>query len=556
MLKYLKIPFSFIRRYGGIFLLFIPGVVVLIHIFGITLSRIPGDLGDSRMVWYMLEHFYAWISGKIDSYWNAGFFYPYPSTAAFSETMLGSAPLYALFRFLGFSKYLSYQFWLILGFMLNYFAAAFVLVKCSLKPLAAGAGAFFFAFGMPIFGQEYHLQLILRFLVPVAGYLLWRFSQKPRFVLLPLLFFAVVWQFYISVYTGFFLAIMLLVMLFIIPLVNEGDTSRNPFRFWSSALVLSFKSTSIPKRILHLFLMAACLFLLVKLFMPYYVVTQKYGFTRSIDYIITMMPRLESFFLADGSQIWNTKTWITKFISHRHEQQLFPGLSVYLLIAAGLIWNFRHVNKRFALVNLFTVVVILLLTTYNNGFSPYVYFLSLPGFNSIRTVCRIHLVSMWPVAVFIATVLDALLSAPVKKINFRWVSFLLIGFMLMESLYFDHPTYEKTQAAERLSVLYNQIEKKGLIVKEDSVLYVGEVPGDIPYATDVDGMWLGLELGIPTLNGMTSNFPDGAVVASSDCGRIDSFIRSYMKFASIKEAQFRDQLFKRLIILNMDHCNY
>ncbi len=61
----------------------------------------------------------------------------------------------------------------------------------------------------------------------------------------------------------------------------------------------------------------------------------------------------------------------------------------------------------------------------------------------------------------------------------------------MESLYFDHPTYEKTQAAEQLNVLYNQIEKKGLIVK-DSVLYVGEVPGDIPYATDVDGMACGL----------------------------------------------------------------
>ena len=530
--------------------------MVLIHIFGISLSRIPGSLGDSRMIWYVLEHFYVWISEREISFWDAPFFYPYPMTTAFSDSLLGSAPLYALFRSVGINKYFSYQIWLILGFVLNYFIAAFILVKCSIKPLAAGAGAFFFAFGMPIFAQEYHLQLLYRFLVPVAGYLLWRFSLKPRLVLLPLLFFAVVWQFYIAIYTGLFLVFMIFVMICLIPLFSEEKAGRNIFRFWKNALTLSFRNATMRARVLNSVGVAISLLLLVLLFIPYYQVTRIYGFSKPVEYVITMIPRIESFFLADESQIWNTEKWVSLSTNHRQEHQLFPGLAVYLLIIIGLLWNFRHTNKRFALINLSTVGVLILLTTYNNGFSVYQYLLKIPGLSSIRAVSRIHLVSMWPVAVFIATVLDGLLRKKVQHVNFRVIPLMIIGFMLLESLYFDHHTYTKAQAEHRLSILYEQIETNELKIKDDSILYVGEVQGDEAYLTDVDGMWLGLELRIPTLNGMTSNFPDGDVVASSDCSRIDVFIKNYMRFAGIEDEAFRDKLFNRLVILNMDHCDY
>ena len=65
---------------------------------GYDFSRVPGDLGDARFNNYVLEHFYQWISGTVQGYWNAAFFYPYSGTMAFSDTLLGSAPLYALFR--------------------------------------------------------------------------------------------------------------------------------------------------------------------------------------------------------------------------------------------------------------------------------------------------------------------------------------------------------------------------------------------------------------------------------------------------------------------------
>lgn len=551
-----NIIIDYLKQNAGIFLLFIPGVVVLVHTFGLSLSRFPGNLGDSRMIWYVLEHFFLWISGSQSSFWDAPFFYPYRMTIAFSDALLGSAPIYALFRLLGIGKYTSYQLWLILGYTLNYFVAAFVLVKLRLKPIAAGAGAFFFAFGLPILAQEFHLQLLYRFCVPLAFYLLWKFSQQSRLLYFPLMIFFVVWQFYIAIYTGFFLVIFLAIMVFVIPLSSPEKKDRNPFRYWTKCFNTAFRNGNKRSRVLMLASSLVIISLLVLLMVPYMKMTQIYGFSKPVDYVISMFPRPVSFFLADGSQIWKTSNWITEPISHRWEQQLSPGLAVYLLLLIGIIWNFKNQNRRFAWINIMTVGVVILLTTYNNEFSIYQYLLRIPIFTNIRTLARIHLVSMWPLAVFISIVLDSLLRKKESPVNFRGVSFLIIIVLIMESLFFTHPTYTKDQALSRLTPLYEQLEENDIQIKENSILYVGEIPGDEPYYTDVDGMWLGQELGIPTLNGMTSNFPDGKVVASTDCNRIDDYISHYMQFAGIEDNAFRDDLFSRLIILNMDHCDF
>jgi hypothetical protein len=67
-----------------------------------------------------------------------------------------------------------------LGFLFNYIAAVYVLKKLGFKPLAVGAAAFFFSFGLPLLAQENHAQLIYRCGVPVACYFLWEFSERPK----------------------------------------------------------------------------------------------------------------------------------------------------------------------------------------------------------------------------------------------------------------------------------------------------------------------------------------------------------------------------------------
>src|SRR5512133_579316 len=150
--------------------------LIVIRPLGPNLTRMPGDLGDARFNSYTLEHDYRRITGDDSSLWNAPFFYPYSQTLTFSENHFGSMLFYAIFRGLGLDREPAFQAWYLLSFLLNYGAAVFVLHKLKLNPLAIGLGAFFFTFGLPVLGQENHVQLIYRFCIPLACYSLWQFS--------------------------------------------------------------------------------------------------------------------------------------------------------------------------------------------------------------------------------------------------------------------------------------------------------------------------------------------------------------------------------------------
>ena len=57
------------------------------------LDRIPGNLGDSRLNNYFLEHIYLFLFGNVESLWHPRFFYPFPFVLGFSDNLLGSSPL-------------------------------------------------------------------------------------------------------------------------------------------------------------------------------------------------------------------------------------------------------------------------------------------------------------------------------------------------------------------------------------------------------------------------------------------------------------------------------
>src|SRR5688500_12187176 len=61
----------------GIHLIFDPG-------------HIPGGLGDPRLNMWVLEHGYQWLTGKVDSFWHAPFFFPAPDTLTYSVNHIGS----------------------------------------------------------------------------------------------------------------------------------------------------------------------------------------------------------------------------------------------------------------------------------------------------------------------------------------------------------------------------------------------------------------------------------------------------------------------------------
>lgn len=91
----------------SVVMLLIFGLVMFFYPMLINSSNMFGDLGDTRFVTYVLEHFYKWIThqGLHTSFWNMPMFYPYENTLAFSDVMLGGIPLYVPFRMLGVSPF-------------------------------------------------------------------------------------------------------------------------------------------------------------------------------------------------------------------------------------------------------------------------------------------------------------------------------------------------------------------------------------------------------------------------------------------------------------------
>lgn len=525
--------------------------LVVLRPLGVHLALVPGDLGDARFNNYILEHFFQWVTGAVREYWTAPFFFPFQLTTAFSDNLLGSAPFYALFRWMGLDRATAFQGWYILGYLLNFIAAGYVLWRLGLKPLAVGAGAFFFTFGLPVLAQENHTQLLYRFCIPLACYSLWRFYRLPRLKTLIALGAWVVWQFYLTIYMGIFLSLLLAILFVLIPFFIRAQTFRQRLVMWPRSLIRSWSRAHPAEQILALAATAVLGVAFVMLILPYYRATRMYGFSRSVIEVLVMVPRLNNYLLADNSQLWGFTAKIAPSIPLRWERQLFPGVAVVVLLLAGIAWRFQTHHRRLAWLHFTAAVTLIVLTMAFHGFSLYLILYLLPGMKSIRAVPRFFLVAMWPLALFIAWVIDGLILRYQQR---RWllaVVYLVVGLLVAESVFYNHTTYVKADAQRRLDELAQQIPE---IVPENPILYVAENPQDPTYATEIDAMLLSQQLGWSTLNGYSGNYPPG-YDSSSSCKQLPVLIKNYMDFAGISSETYYLEMMKRVVPLGFTDCD-
>jgi hypothetical protein len=544
-----------------IFVIFFLGMwFTVLKVFGNNFNFIPGGIGDASFTNYILEHFFRRVLGLDGSYWNSPFFYPFPYTTAFSENFLGSAPLYLLFRWIGLDRESAFQGWYALGYVLNYVSALFVLWRLSLKPLPAAIGAFFFTFGLPMLAQEGHTQLLYRFPVPLTCFLLWRFYLEPRMRTFFFLVVFFVWQFYMSIYLGVFLLLLLAAMALI--LTMRLDSSSLIIRvdlkslwkhliFWPKKITTAWLRSPIWERIIAPILIVCLCLGLVFLLTHYSKISKIYGFKRDWSEVESMLPRLKSFFLADQSLLWGPVSHLFPNFPMRHEHQLFPGFTILILIVLGLVWQFKSDLRKIAFVHLWAAIFLIILTLDINGFTFYQAVAWLPGLNSIRAVTRLQLVLMWPMALFAACVLDALLSKPIYREIFYLLVYLSAALMITETASYRHSTYSKIAEEAKYSGLLAQLPKD---IPENPILFLGN-KSDIPwYETEVDGMLLAQDLGWPSLNGYSGNVPPNYAIADS-CVQLPKRIINYMKFANITDESFYIGMMKRVVPLGFTDCD-
>jgi hypothetical protein len=472
-----------------------------LHLFKTTggFSAFPGDT-DARFNQVILEHVYQWISGNAPLLFSPQFFYPFKGALNFSDNHFGSVLFYIVGRSLGAPREIAFIAWFIVGYCLTFIASAVAFRKFGFSVVAIVVGAFIFTFNIPMFAQDMHAQLVYRFGIPLAVLALatYRQSRKNKD-----LFLVAIWtglQFFSSIYLGVFLVLLLFALI-----VSDYLIERVYPEAASLRISIGAQQTNLTP--LFLGLAAAAIWIaLLAMFYGYYKTGRIYAFHRPFSEISSMLPRPSSFLLADESSIFSRLGAVAKTgIPMRWEHQLFPGAVALILAVYAIVSGFSSTERRRRILTaLFAGSSLILLTMQISGWSLYYPLTLLPATNAIRSVTRIVLVVMFPLAVLAAFGVEAI-SAKRQKVRTCLLAATTLLLVFEVSTYRNYPTaIGETEA--RISRLTEGLDIPTLRKQKRVILWLHN-PQNPDWMDSLDAMYLAQDEGLATFNGLSSNFP-------------------------------------------------
>lgn len=185
---------------------------VPLALFGPDRNMVPDDRGIARLNIFVLEQFHVHLDRSTGDHQDARFMFPQKNAMAYVDGLVGTAPIYVLFRQFGAERETAYQFWMLALFALTYwccFIACMVLTK---RTWLAACGAFLFAFGLHVLVHLGHTELLPCFFMPLALALLWWWLATARALHIILAAIATAMQFYCSSTMGWTLLLGLIIL--------------------------------------------------------------------------------------------------------------------------------------------------------------------------------------------------------------------------------------------------------------------------------------------------------------------------------------------------------
>ncbi len=512
----LEVVFS----WSAVFLLMVLGIWQFHNSeFYTGFQLVPGGRGDTRLVTALLEYLHHSFHG-VGQLVSPAFYYPTRGTLGYADMFLTYAVLYDWLRVGGWDIFTSLQICLLTTNLLN-FACCFLFLRKGLGfgILAAGLGAFFFAFNAPKFNQIGHVQLQCLFWLPLIFWCLVDWAKNSKTLKTE----------------GVFKRLALAAVLLNIQLLSSFYASWN-FLFWF--FLFLFLGFLIPStrfflrgllvRHLKPLLWAALVFVagLVPFLMIYLPVVLELG-GKDYSEVKMMIPNFWSFLWMGPRHGWWGWLWDScpsiRAFPVEGELRLGFGLAL-LLVWSALAWaafrvlrgngpniNGKKIYIQFAALTILTTTLFCLLAfQYTENFSPWrlVYNL-VPGAGSIRAVSRHVLFLALPMAIALSFACHVLLQkAAGAKGNLRpllrGITFLFAGMIVWEQLNLPpFPAFNKDQELNRLEYLSQKLPASC------NVFYATVDPG-LPYtATDIqiDAMLISAVRGVPTLNGYSGQSP-------------------------------------------------
>ncbi len=454
------------------------------------LAQIPGDLGDARLINYLLEHTWRWLLREPlhCDIWSPPVFYPATNTAAYSDLLFSAAPFYWCWRAIGLHPAAAFSCWLLTVSSLNYLAMYVLLARgLRLRSLASALGALLFAAGNGRVAEMVHPQLYVHFYTIAAVYALVRFfetaagstsSRLSPGAWCGVFCLGCVLQIYASFYLGWFLVLGLLIAAVV-------ACSRPPTR---QALFAALRQ----QRWATTGWSAVAGLLAAPLAWHYLLAVRDVGM-RDWGSVANGLPLPQSWFLvAPGNWLYDRLPWL---IGRDNEPTLGVGLLTTLLAAWGLLQERKRAVAVFFL--LWTAAGLILLATRIGPITLwFVVYLGVPGGAAVRAAYRIGLLVLFAVAVGAACFIHER-----KRV---WAAAVLALLCLLEQGR-TPPTFSKSESRRR-------IQETAARVPPGCRAFLFTPRGDPDNLVEIaaahlDAMDAELETGVPTINGYSGNFP-------------------------------------------------
>ncbi len=379
-------------------------------------SAVPHDRGDPLLVTWILW----WSTHAVpltEAWWNAPAFYPSPGVLAFSENLLGLAPITAPIIALTHAPLVGYNAAFLLSYLfsgLGAYLLAFVLTR---RHEASFVAAVAFAFAPYRLSHVYHLQLLSSYWMPVAIAALHLYLAAPKWRWAAL--FAASWllQALACGYYLFFLTIFVLLWLawFAPRRMAARDAARLAVAWCAAGLAIA------------------------PVLLGYRAIHASYGFARSPVEVLNYSADIAGLWSASADSLaWR---WLHAGVGAESEQ--FPGLTVVVLFVAGALWltPVASASKRndptlptavasaFSRKDLaFYGITAVLMWALSLGprpalhgmplgiYGPYALLMNLPGFNGMRVPARLWMLSVLCLAVVAAIVISRIESRRVRRL--------------------------------------------------------------------------------------------------------------------------------------------
>lgn len=455
-------------------------------------SRMQSDPGDTRFNNYVLEHSYRWVSGDPlhAEIWSPPFFYPEKNTLAYSDTLLALAPAYWGLRSIGLEPHIAFGLWMILMSVFTYIAA-YCLLRHGLRRTAIGSslGAWMMTFASSRIVQIGHQQLIGHFLTLIAIHaLLILFAHRPlsqryRRFCWGLFWSCVVTQFYAGYYFGFFL--FLCVALAVV----------------CSLCVRSMRGRLFQVVRLDLKWVLVTLTLAVVSLLPlawhYVLVASEVGMR---GFSKTALPRFASYFYLGKTNVlygWLTRhLQIFRSLPIRNEQAIGLGVATFLVTVWYLVKHRKNLFVRLTIAIILSIMVFC--TVFPGELTIHrLWFYSIPGMRAIRVMCRVGMLLAIPAGIAIAMLIDRQ-----QQRNLKVAAILVALFCCLEQIHKPH-SYRIETDRERIEPIVTALRESDTT----GPFYIAQQDRDRCWITPIDAMWISLEVGRPTVNGYSGNFP-------------------------------------------------